>query len=77
MTTAIIAIAASQLVLAALLFGTVSLDRATVPRWLRTHPVASRHRRARAESALGLRRRQRELDRLGAAVRRAAAEQVG
>lgn len=76
MTTAIIAILLSQLVLAALLFGTVSVDRAPAPHWLRAHPLAMLHRRWRAPSAAALRRRQRELERLGAATRRAAQRTV-
>ena len=71
MFTAIAAIVLSQLVLAALLFGTDSLDRGEVPRWLRNHPLVGRLRGPGASMAT-LRRRQSELERLGAAAHRAA-----
>lgn len=75
MLMAIAAIVTSQLVLAVLLFGTDSLDRGEVPRWLRTHPLAGRFRTT-GGSVATLRRRQSELERLGAAAHRAAAQQA-
>ena len=68
MLTAILAIVASQLLLAALLFGTDSLDRRS---FFARHPLVSRHHRSRGASARTLRRRQDELARLGLASRRA------
>jgi hypothetical protein len=75
MLMAIAAIVTSQLVLAALLFGTDSLDRGEAPRWLRTHPLAGRFR-STGPSVASLQRRRDELERLGAAAHRAAQQTV-
>ena len=71
MITAFLAIVVSQLVLAALLFGTASLDRMDGTNFFARHPLVARHHRARRASARTLRRRSDELERLGVATRRA------
>lgn len=71
MITALLAIVASQLVLAFLLFGTASLDRMDGTSFFTRHPLVARHQRTRRASVRTLRRRQDELERLGLASRRA------
>ena len=71
MFTAIVAILVSQVVLAALLFGTAALDGADGSSWFARHPLLTRHHRSRGASVRTLRRRQEELERLGLATRRA------
>lgn len=70
MLTAIVAAVLIQVLLAVLLFGSDRLDRADTMAWMARHPLV-RHRH-QGESARALALRQTELERLGAATRRAA-----
>ena len=71
MITAFLAVAASQVALAVLLFGTSALDRVDGTSYFARHPLVARHHRSRRASARTLRRRRDELERLGLATRRA------